>query len=85
MSIATALATVMMREAIAAVRASRCSRSNPMRKYEQMAVRSKKTNSSTRSCASASPAIDVANSTIHGQKRHRSESGRSSCSRCSGR
>jgi hypothetical protein len=65
----------------AAVRDSRRSRSKPMRKYEQTAVRSKNTNTSTRSCAVANPTIATANSTIHGQNRRRSHAGLPSCSR----
>ena len=81
-SIATALTTVTSRAISAAVRATRRRRSNPMRKYEQTAVRSKNTNSSTRSWAVASPTIATANRAIHGQNRHRSPADRPSCSRC---
>ena len=75
------MTTVASSAISAAVRDSRRCRSKPMRKYEQTAVRSKNTNTSTRSCAVASPTIATANSAIHGQNRHRSRAGRFSCSR----
>ena len=59
----------------AAPRASRRSRSKPIRKYDATAVRSKKTNSRMRSRALASPTIAPMNSTIHGQKRRASRGG----------
>jgi hypothetical protein len=69
----------------AAPRASRRSRSNPIRKYDATAVRSKKTNSRTRSRAHARPTIATMKNVIHAQKRRPSAAERPSCSRWRGR
>jgi hypothetical protein len=82
---ATALTPVTSSAISAAPRASRRSRSKPIRKYDATAVRSKNTNSSTRSRAHASPTIAAMKSTIHGQKRRASVAGRPACRRWSGR